>query len=106
MVTPQASFDDFLKIDIRVGTVVAAEPFPEARKPAVKLVIDFGPEIGRKRSTAQITDHSTLDSLAGLQVAAVANFPPPQTGPMLHDVVTPGLHQHDGGIVLKPPHLP
>ncbi|MCM8732239.1 tRNA-binding protein [Hephaestia sp. GCM10023244] len=106
MATPQASFDDFLKIDIRVGTVVTAEPFPEARKPAIKLVIDFGAEIGRKRSSAQITDHYAPDSLVGRQVAAVVNFPPRQIGPMMSEVLTLGFADADGGIVLIAPDQP
>ena len=99
----EISFDDFLKVDIRVGRVVRAEPFPEARKPALKLWVDYGPEIGEKKSSAQITVHYTLEELVGRQVMAVTNFPPRQIGPFMSEVLTLGFADDGGAIRLAGP---
>lgn len=93
-------FDDFLRVDVRAGTVIEAKPFPEARKPATILIIDFGPEIGVKKSSAQITVHYTPDELVGRQVMAVVNFPPRQIGPLRSEVLTLGFEDENGAIVL------
>ncbi|MBZ8134891.1 tRNA-binding protein [Afifella sp. IM 167] len=103
--TPQISFDDFLKVDIRVGQVVEAAPFPEARKPAIRLVIDFGEKIGTKTSSAQITRHYQPEELVGRRVLAVVNFPPRQIGPMMSEVLTLGVPDEAGEVVLLRPDL-
>ena len=103
---PEIGFEDFLAVDVRVGTIVAAEPFPEARKPAFKLTIDFGATIGVKRSSAQVTEHYDCDALVGRQVAAVVNFPPRQIGKFMSQVLTLGFPDPNGKVVLIHPSIP
>lgn len=103
---PEITFDQFLTVEVRVGTVTDAQPFPEARKPAMKLWIDFGPEIGTKKCSAQITEHYAVGSMVGRQVIAVVNFPPRQIGPFMSEVLTLGAQDERGRVVLLSPDHP
>ena len=103
LIMTEASFEDFLKLDIRCGTIVAATPFPEARKPAYKLEIDFGAPLGTRKSSAQITTHYQLDELIGKKVMAVVNFPPRQIGKVMSEVLVLGVPDSDGEVVLIGP---
>ena len=102
----EISFDDFLKVDVRTGTITRVEPFPEARKPAYKLYVDFGPEIGERKSSAQVTRHYTAEELVGRQVAAVVNFPPKQIGPFRSEILVLGFPDADGEVVMIEPNRP
>ena len=102
----QITYDDFLKVDVRVGTITRVEPFPEARKPAYKLYVDFGPEIGERKSSAQVTHHYTAEDLVGRQVAAVVNFPPKQIGPFRSEILVLGFPDAGGEVVMIEPNRP
>ena len=102
----EISFDDFLKVDVRVGTITRVEPFPEARKPAYKLYVDFGPEIGERKSSARITRHYTAEELVGRQVAAVVNLPPRQIGPFRSEILVLGFPDADDEVVMIEPNRP
>lgn len=99
----EINFDDFLKVDVRVGVVTKAEPYPEARKPAIKLWVDFGPDLGERKSSAQITKHYTPDELPGKKVMAVVNFPPRQIGKFMSEILVLGVPDADGEVVLLTP---
>ena len=96
------TFDDFMKIDIRVGRVIRAEPYPEARKPAIKMWVDFGPDIGERKTSAQITDHYTPEALIGRQVMSVVNFPPRQIGKFMSEVLVLGAYDATGVVLIAP----
>ena len=100
------SFDDFLAVDVRIGTILSAEPFPKALKPAYRLLIDFGPGIGHRKSSAQITENYAMEELPGRQVAAVVNFPPRQIGPVMSEVLTLGFADEAGAVTLFSPDKP
>ena len=101
----EISWNDFQQIELRVGTIVSVDNFPEARNPAYKLVVDFGPDIGTKKSSAQITDLYNKDTLVGKKVVAVTNFPPKQIGPMMSECLVTGFHREDGAVVLTTPDM-
>ena len=101
----EITFDDFMAVDIRVGQITRAEPFPEARKPAIKLWVDMGPELGVKKSSAQITMHYDVDTLVGRKVMAVVNFPPRQIGPVMSEILVLGVPDTDGEVVLLKPDM-
>ena len=103
---PQITYDDFRKVDIRVGTIIAVDPFPEARRPSIKMTIDFGPAIGQRRSSAQIVKHYALDHLVGRQVAAVVNFPRKQIGKFLSEVLVLGFPDGESEVVMIAPDKP
>lgn len=102
----QISFEDFEKVELRVGTVVAADDFPEARKPAYRITVDFGPDIGRRQTSAQVTDLYTTDELIGRQVIGLVNVPPKQIGPVRSEFLLTGFHRDDGAVVLAVPDQP
>lgn len=105
LIAPSIAFEDFLKVDIRAGTIVEAEPFPEAKKPAIKMVIDFGPVVGLKKTSAQVTENYTPHELIGRKVAAVVNFPPRQIGKFMSEVLTLGFPDEKGHVLLTTPEL-